>query len=304
MKDPPFRKHRKLWMSVLGVLCILLAVAFSVYPLVSNYLAEKNKSLVRTAYTETVEEMDDTNIQIMLKEAQEYNATLAPGTISMDGTCSRDALLAAAEDYYDLLTVNEAGIMGYVEIPKIEVYLPIYHGTEEDVLSIGVGHLLGSTLPVGGDSTHTVLTGHSGLATEKMFSDLDQLTEGDVFYLHVLEEVLAYEVDEIHVVLPEDTSHLGITKGEDYCTLITCTPFGVNTHRLLVRGTRIEYIPEEETPEAESEINEVEPVRSTWQEQYIKGVLIALIVVFASGLAIILVCHFKRSRKRGKHERR
>jgi len=291
-------------MSVLGVLCILLAMAFSVYPLVSNYLAEKNKSLVRTAYTETVEKLDDSNIQTMLKAAQEYNAALAPGTISMDGAFSQDALLAAAEDYYDLLSVNEAGIMGYVEIPKIEVYLPIYHGTEEDVLSFGVGHLLGSTLPVGGDSTHTVLTGHSGLATEKMFSDLDQLTEGDVFYLHVLEEVLAYEVDEIHVVLPEDTSHLGITKGQDYCTLITCTPFGVNTHRLLVRGSRIEYIPEEETPEAESVINEVEPVRSTWQEQYIKGVLVALIVVFASGLVIILVCYFRRPRKRGKHERR
>lgn len=273
MKDPPFQKHRKLWMCVLGVLCILLAVAFSVYPLVSNYLAEKNKSLVRTAYTKTVEELDDSNIQTMLKEAQEYNASLAPGTISMDEAFSQDALLAAAEDYYDLLTVNEAGIMGYVEIPKIEVYLPIYHGTEENVLSIGVGHLLGSTLPVGGDSTHTVLTGHSGLATEKMFSDLDQLTEGDVFYLHVLEEVLAYEVDEIHVVLPEDTSHLGITKGEDYCTLITCTPFGVNTHRLLVRGTRIEYITQEETTEDTDVIHEAETVRSTWQEQYINSAL-------------------------------
>lgn len=205
-------------MSVLGVLYILLAVAFSIYPLVSNYLAEKNKSLVRTAYTKTVEELDDSVIQTMLTQAQEYNTALVPGTISMDGAFSLDALLAASEDYYELLMVNEAGIMGYVEIPKIEVYLPIYHGTEEEVLSIGVGHLLGSTLPVGGDSTHTVLTGHSGLASEKMFSDLDQLTEGDVFYLHVLEEVLAYEVDEIHVVLPEDTSHLGITKGEDYCT--------------------------------------------------------------------------------------
>lgn len=297
-------KHRKLWISVLGVLCILLAVAFSIYPLASNYLAEKNKSLVRTAYTETVKELDDSNIQSMLKEAQEYNASLAPGTVFMDGAFSSDALLAAAENYYDLLSVNDAGIMGYVEIPKIEVYLPIYHGTEEEVLSIGVGHLLGSTLPVGGDCTHAVLTGHSGLATEKMFSDLDQLTEGDVFYLHVLEKVLAYEVNEIHVVLPEDTSHLGIAKGEDYCTLVTCTPFGVNTHRLLVRGSRIEYIPEEETAEDESVINEVEPVRSTWQEQYIKGVLIALIVVFASGLVIILACHFKKPRKRGKHERR
>lgn len=297
-------KHRKLWMTLLGVLFILLAVAFSIYPLASNYLAEKNKSLVCTAYTETVEELDDSNIQAMLAAVQEYNATLAPGTVSMDGSFSQDALLAAAEDYYDLLTVNEAGIMGYVEIPKIEVCLPIYHGTDEEVLSIGVGHLLGSTLPVGGESTHTVLTGHSGLATEKMFSDLDKLTLGDVFYLHVLDEVLAYEVTEINVVLPEDTSLLGIIKGVDCCTLITCTPFGVNTHRLLVRGNRTEYIPEEETAEDESMINEAEPVRSTWQEQYIKGLLIALVVVFASGVIIILVCHFKRPGKRGKHERR
>lgn len=297
-------KHRKLWVSVLGVLCILLAVAFSVYPLVSNYLAEKNKSLVCTAYTETVEEQDDSNIQAMLAAAQEYNATLAPGTISMDGSFSQDALLAAAEGYYGLLAVNEAGIMGYVEIPKIEVYLPIYHGTEEEVLSVGVGHLLGSTLPVGGESTHTVLTGHSGLATEKMFSDLDKLTVGNVFYLHVLNEVLAYEVDEINVVLPEDTSHLGITKGQDYCTLVTCTPFGVNTHRLLVRGTRIVYTPEEEVPKDESVVNEVDPVRSTWQEQYIKGVVIALVVVFVSGICIIILCHATKPGKRGKHARR
>ena len=297
-------KHRKLWTTLLGVLCILLAVAFSVYPLVSNYLAEKNKSLVCTAYTESVEELDDSNIQAMLAAAQEYNTTLAPGTISMDGTFSQDALLAAAEGYYDLLTVNEVGIMGYVEIPKIEVYLPIYHGTDEEVLSIGVGHLLGSTLPVGGESTHAVLTGHSGLATEKMFSDLDKLTVGDVFYLHMLDEVLAYEVDEINVVLPEDTSHLGITKGEDYCTLVTCTPFGVNTHRLLVRGTRIEYIPDTGEVVETSVISEVEPVRSTWQEQYIKGVLIALVVVFVAGICIILICHLTKPRKRGKHARR
>ena len=129
--------------------------------------------------------------------------------------------------------------MGYIEIPMIQVNLPIYHGTDSKTLDIGVGHLLGSSLPVGGKGTHTVLTGHSGMATQKMFSDLDKLKLGDVFYLQVLDETLAYQVDAIHTVLPYDTSFLGISEGEDYCTLVTCTPFGISTHRLLVRGTRI-----------------------------------------------------------------
>ena len=291
-------KRKKVLSGLAGALCVMLALAFALYPLVSNHLAEKNKSLVCTEYTETVEELDDSNLQTMRTAAQEYNAALSPVTISMNDSFSQDALLAAAESYDTLLAVNDAGIMGYIEIPKIGVYLPIYHGTSEDVLQAGVGHLLGSSLPVGGDSTHTVLTGHSGLATEKMFSDLEQLTTGDVFYLHVLDEVLAYEVDEINTVLPEDTSHLGVTRGEDYCTLITCTPFGVNTHRLLVQGSRIAYTPEAEPSEVEFSVS-AEPVQSTWQTQYVKGLILSGAVIVVGVMFFLLF----RPRKRGRHER-
>jgi len=154
--------------------------------------------------------------------------------------------------------------------------LPIYHGTDADTLEIGIGHLLGTSLPVGGESTHTVLTAHSGMANQKMFSDLDLVKEGDVFYLEILDEILAYQVDAINIVLPHDTTHLGITTGEDYCTLVTCTPFGVNTHRLLVRGTRIPY---EEAEQITAEITVEEAAGSTWEEKYVNGILTGFTIV-------------------------
>ena len=172
--------------------------------------------------------------------------------------------------------------MGYVEIPLIQVNLPIYHGTASETLDVGIGHLLGSSLPVGGESTHSVLTAHSGMAGQKMFSDIDQLEEGDVFYLQILGETLAYQVDAIHVVLPHDTTYLGITQGEDQCTLVTCTPFGVNTHRLLVRGSRIPY--EEAEVIVEEQLQVEEPPKSTWEQQYLKGVLFGVGGVGAAGL--------------------
>lgn len=181
--------------------------------------------------------------------------------------------------------------MGYVRIPKISVTLPIYHGTGSNTLSAGIGHLLGSSLPIGGESTHTVLTAHSGMASQKMFSDLDQLGEGDVFYLEVLDEVLAYQVDAINTVLPHDTTYLGITTGEDYCTLVTCTPFGVNTHRLLVRGSRILY---EEAEEMVSSVSSEEAAASTWEEKYINGILTGLCIVGIIGIIAVTVWYIRR----------
>ena len=172
--------------------------------------------------------------------------------------------------------------MGYVEIPKISVKLPIYHGTENDSLERGIGHLLGSSLPVGGENTHTILSGHSGMASQKMFTDLEQLTTGDVFYLHVLDETLAYQVVEINTVLPYDTSLLGIAPGEDLCTLVTCTPYGVNTHRLLVRGSRIPY---EEAELLMEETASEETTASAWEEKYLQGVILGI----AAALVLILV---------------
>ena len=161
--------------------------------------------------------------------------------------------------------------MCYIDIPKINVYLPVQHGTDADTLERAVGHVVGTSLPIGGSSTHAVLSAHSGLASSKLFSDIDQLAVGDTFYIHVLGEVLAYKVDTINTVLPTDTSLLQIEDGKDQVTLVTCTPFGVNTHRLLVRGHRVPYTPEQETTAAEGK-----PVTSSWTHHYLIGLGIGL----------------------------
>ena len=184
--------------------------------------------------------------------------------------------------YAEQLTVG--GVMAYVDIPKIGVYLPVQHGTDADTLERAVGHVVGTSLPVGGSSTHAVLSAHSGLASSKLFSDIDQLTEGDTFYIHVLGEVLAYKVDAINTVLPTDTRLLQIEDGKDYVTLVTCTPFGVNTHRLLVRGHRVPYTPEQETTAAEEK-----PTASSWTQHYLTGLAIGLGAVVVTGVAYFLV---------------
>jgi sortase A len=195
--------------------------------------------------------------------------------------------------------------MGYIEIPKISVNLPIYHGTESDTLERGTGHLLGSSLPVGGISTHTIITGHSGLATQKMFTDLEQLQEGDVFYIHVLGEVLAYQVYNWEPVKPHDTTKLVIRQDEDLCTLITCYPTGVNTHRLLVQAERIPYEAAEEIVE-EIIIQEVKP-QSNWEDQYMLGVWLgiwAMLLVLAIYLTVLLVRRNCRKKKGGRYVRK
>ena len=195
-------------------------------------------------------------------------------------------ITAASQDYDDQLNIAGNGIMGYVEIPKISVNLPIYHGTENDSLERGIGHLLGSSLPVGGGSTHTILSGHSGMASQKMFTDLGQLVIGDVFYLHVLNEALAYQVSEINTVLPHDTSLLGIIPGEDLCTLVTCTPYGINSHRLLVRGSRIPY------EEAEEKVQNIQPEdipESTWEQKYAMGIALGLLTVLVLVLTVAFI---------------
>ncbi len=292
-------KKRLSLVLLFGILLGVISLGITLYPLIGNYLSEKNKSTVLTEYAQTVEKLENTSIQEMIAEAQAYNNMLMPGTLSMENVFSQAGHAVAEERYYDLLTVSSDGIMGYVEIPKIAVYLPIYHGTENEVLDIGIGHLIGSSLPVGGESTHTVLTGHSGMARERMFSDLDQLKTGDIFYLHVLNQTLAYEVDQTKIVLPDNTSYLGIEKGEDYCTLITCFPFGVNTHRLLVRGHRVEYTESTEEQLQETD-NNAEPVASTWRQQYIKGLMIAFVIMIVG----IILSRFTIFRRRGKHEAR
>ena len=289
-------------------LAVLIVVSLGVilYPLIANYLSEKNRSLIETQYTEAIEQMDTTALDEACSEAVEYNKTLV--TIP-DKPYTKDALIKAAESYDTLLNVRGDGIMGYVEIPAIGVNLPIYHGTEESTLDRGVGHLLGSSLPVGGTATHCVLTGHSGLAGQKMFSDLNLLKEGDIFFLRVLGQTLAYKVVEVYTVLPEDTGKLTIDAGRDLCTLVTCTPYGVNSHRLLIRGERTEY------EEAVSVIEDAEitPVEeSTWGNEYRHGLIYGGLTVagISTGYGIHQIARkskrkrlsIRQMKARGRHE--
>lgn len=271
----------------------LLALGITLYPIISSRYNDRHQSEIHTVYQEQVRQVDTTAIEEARELAAAYNEAIS-SSVQLAGSFSGDALLWASEDYDSQLNLTGNGVIGYVEIPAIGVNLPIYHGTDEATLEIGVGHLLGSSLPVGGESTHTVLTGHSGMASQKMFSDLDQLQIGDVFYLEVLGERLAYQVDQIKMVLPTDTSFLGITEGEDYCTLVTCTPFGVNTHRLLVRGTRIPY--EEATEIVEVLLEETPQSISTWEQEYIKGICIAIGIVALAGIITFAIWLYRRYR--------
>ena len=250
-----------------GILLFLAAFILTLYPLISDYVNTKYQSEVHTAYEEAIASVDDNRLLESKDRAGQYNRALSSGLVD---AFSQAAIQNAAQEYDSLLNVNEDGIMGYIRIPKIDVELPILHGTEGDTLEQGVGHVLGSSLPVGGVSTHTVLSAHSGMASQRMFTDLDQLESGDVFYLQVLGETLAYQVDDINVVLPHESQLLQITKDVDGCTLVTCTPYGVNTHRLLVHGIRIPY----EEAEMIAEETEKEEVQSTWQRQYVRGLIV------------------------------
>ena len=223
-----------------AALMILSGIGVASYPVISNMVAQRHASTAIQNYDDTVKSMDTEKLDAAKEAARRYNEQLG-------SALDRDAA-GEAEDtgtsYVDLIDVGES--LGYITIPKIDVNLPIYEGTSDDVLLKGVGHLEGSSYPLGGESTHSVLTGHRGLAEAVLFTDLDKLQEGDKFYLHIMDEVLAYQVDQVKVVLPEETDDLTIVQGQDYCTLVTCTPYAINTHRMLVRGTRVPYNGEEE----------------------------------------------------------
>ena len=224
--------------TIIIALIFLAGLGFLLYPTVSNLWNRAHQSHAIATYTKQVEKLDDSQNKEMLKAARKYNKSLLKKS---------DHWKLSKKDkkrYESLLDVSGTGIMGYIEVPKIDCSLPIYHGTDEGALQIAIGHLEGSSLPVGGKSTHCVLSGHRGLPSARLFTDLDQMEEGDVFVLNVLGRKLAYEVDQIKVVLPDEMSDLEIVQGKDLCTLVTCTPYGINTHRLLVRGHRTKYIEE------------------------------------------------------------
>ena len=287
---------RKILLILAAVFGFILSLGIALYPMVSTIYIEQHQSKIHTQFLQQVEDTDDSKLQDALQHARAYNAAL--NGILADENFSETALMGASEDYDAQLNVTGRGIMGYVSVPKINVTLPIYHGTDSGTLERGIGHLLGTSLPVGGDSTHSVLTAHSGMASQRMFSDLPQLKEGDVFYLEVLNEILAYQVDQIKTVLPHDTTYLGIEAEQDLCTLVTCTPFGVNTHRLLVRGHRIPY-EEAETIIQQQEQADVK-VSSTWQNEYIKGIAIGLGFVIFFLIIFLIIWLLRRCRHEKK----
>ena len=246
------------------------------YPLVGELLNEKYHSDVETTYTAAIADTDDVELTAQREAAQQYNAMLSGAAIT-EGGASAPPLAYAQQ-----LTVG--GVMCYVDIPKINVCLPVQHGTDTDTLERAVGHVVGTSLPVGGSSTHAVLSAHSGMASSKLFSDIDQLKLGDTFFVHALGDILAYEVDSINTVVPTDTSLLQIEEGKDLVTLVTCTPFGVNTHRLLVRGHRVPYTPEQETTAAEEK-----PTASSWTQHYLTGLGIGLGAVAVAGSGYFLM---------------
>lgn len=286
---------------------LLTGAAALLYPFLCNYLYEKSAASSVRLYESGIKDAGETEKELLWKRAQAYNEALAGGQGNltepfggMTGSAGRTQETGGVmpeEDYSQILNLGE-GLMCSVEVPCIGVYLPVYHGTDGEVLEKGAGHLKGSSFPIGGESTHCVLSGHSGLNTAKLFTDLPMVEEGDVFYLHTLGETLAYRTDRISVVEPEDISALKIIEGEDYVTLVTCTPYGINSHRLLVRGKRIPY--EEEIYEEMTAKKEEMPA-SRWMDEYKKACLAA-----GGGIALIVLlqgvlCR-KKGRKNGKQE--
>lgn len=254
---------------------VLTGIALMAYPFVSNFLYEHRQQQVIYQYEEETNEMGDARRETALAEAEQYNQALQESHFSITDPFDPNTEKEETEAYEQLLNLSGDGVMGFVEIPAISVYLPILHGTSDSVLQDGVGHLENTSLPVGGAGTHAVLSAHSGLSDKKLFTDLPLLVEGDLFYIHVLGRTMAYQVDQILTVLPYETDALRIVSGQDYVTLLTCTPYGINSHRLLVRGTAVPYTPQTEQPAAE----QTQRATSQWMRQYAMAMATGLVLL-------------------------
>ena len=247
-------KKKSSFVTAILIVALLIGALLLLYPTISDYWNSFHQSRAIASYAEQVADLDDNAYEQVWAEAYAYNKTL-------DNNTSRFVMTEEQKETYEaLLNVADNGVMGYIEIPKIKCNLPIYHGTDEAILQIAIGHVQGSSLPVGGNDSHCVLSGHRGLPSAKLFSDLDQLTDGDVFLLRVLDETLTYEVDQIRTVLPNELDNLAIEEGKDYCTLVTCTPYGINSHRLLVRGHRVENQASSSTIRVTADAMQIEPL--------------------------------------------
>lgn len=259
---------------VIPILIVIAGFLLLAYPFLSNYLFEKSAGSTVESYQEKTDMMDQKIKEKVLDEARGYNENLLRSSIQLTDPFKTKKINGETVFYNNILNVDRSEIMGYVKIPCISVDLPIYHGTSAEVLERGIGHLAASSFPIGGESTHAVLTGHTGLSSAKLFTDLTEMKKGDLFFIHVLDKKLAYRVDRITVVKSEDTRNLQIIDGEDHVTLLTCTPYGVNDHRLLVRGKRTRYHEKEEQTKER-------PHHSQWMEVYKQAILIGLLIVFS-----------------------
>ena len=271
------RKH----LSTIVLLFILfIGLSLLLYPTASDYWNSFHQTRAIATYAENVANLDNNQYDQLWEDARAYNQALPfrsnPYYLSEEQRA----------EYESLLDVSGLGVMGYIEIPEMDVSLPIYHGTEESVLQVAVGHLDWTSLPVGGESTHCVLSGHRGLPSAKLFTNLDKLREGDTFLLRVLDEVLTYEVDQILIVEPQETAALRVVEGKDYCTLVTCTPYGINTHRLLVRGHRVDNVEQAKTIRVTADAVQIEPL------------LVAPIVAIPMLLILLVLLLLPRRRKR------
>lgn len=268
--------------SAFFAIVLVAGLGLIAYPTVSDWWNRMHQSRAVATYVEKTKDLSGAQRKAMLKAAREYNAQLTSQTDRWRPTEEQK------KQYESILDVSGTGIMGYVSIPKLKVQLPIYHGTDEGVLQIAIGHLEGTSLPVGGKTTHAAISGHTGLPSAKLLTGLDTLVKGDTFAFHVLGETYTYQVDQISVVLPSDLSKLNIEDGKDYATVITCTPYGVNTHRLLVRGHRI---PNPKTPDT---TDYEEPLRVTL-------IVMICVAVAVLAIAVMLIVHAVRRRPRGSH---
>ena len=289
---------------IIAIIFIIVGTGIFLYPSISNYFAEKNHVEAIRNYDKMVVKIGEDSLKKEKEKAQTYNENLSGDPVHDPFVLGSGSALP--ENYKEVLNLSEDGIMGYIQIPKISVDLPIYHGTSEEVLEKGVGHIQNTSVPIGGNSTHSVLTGHTGLPNAELFTRLDELVVGDIFYIHVLNEILTYKVYEIKVVLPDNIDELRITSGEDLVTLVTCTPYGVNSHRLLVKAKRVEYEDytennnsgnTTETSNNSNTINNVE-TKKTNKQYYLTGIQIGtviLIIVLITTLIVGII--IKRSKK-------
>ena len=269
---------------------IVAGLGIILYPLISNQLSKKNYQAVIDNYKSTVNIKKNTQNEQMINEARAYNHALTSTNID---DVFQNPKRESSSEYLSILNINRNGMMGYISIPKIDVRIPIYHGTSSDILQKGVGHLEGSSFPVGGENAHAILSAHRGLPSSRLFTDLDQLKEDDVFYIYILDQIFAYQVDQILVTEPSETDALRIVDGKDYVTLVTCTPYAINTHRLLVRGERIEY---------NSKVEEQMAVDKSLSTADIILYISLFVAIGLIIISVVAILHYKKKKEKNRQK--